>query len=232
MTAAFRILLALAVLAVTLMETRSAHGQEDRWVFRVLMNDKEIGYHEFRVLGPKENRRVEINADFDVKVLFINAYSYDHENTEFWTGNCLAGIDSFTNDNGAEFLVKGERTADSFVVSTQEDKARISAECVQTFAYWNPAILDSNRLLNSQTGEFIEVNVVDGGPDTLELGPNRIAARKYTIEMKDGPIRLWYSPDTDRWLALEAPAKGGRTIRYEPLVLPVGAVGDPRLAMD
>ena len=32
-------------------------------------------------------------------------------------------------------------------------------ECVMSFAYWNPAFLDQGRLLNTQNGEFLDVEI-------------------------------------------------------------------------
>lgn len=232
MTTAPRFIITALLTMGLLSGVQANQADEDRWVFRVLLDSKEIGYHEFRVLGHPDDRQVEISAEFDVRILFISAYSYDHRNTERWSGDCLAGIEAFTNDNGDEFSVSGERAPEGFVVNTNQDSSRISSDCVRSFAYWNPVILESERLLNSQTGEIVDVQVRDEGPDTLNVGPHPIPARKYTLLMKDGPINLWYSPGGQRWLALEAPAKGGRTIRYEPVILPGNPVGDTRFAME
>ena len=58
----------------------------DRWVFRVYLDDREIGFHEFSVTDRDGGQDVEISAEFDVKFLFFNAYSYDHRNLESWAG--------------------------------------------------------------------------------------------------------------------------------------------------
>ena len=47
-----------------------------------------------------------------------------------------------------------------------------------------------------------------------------VAARRYDIQVKTGSISGWYATQGERWLALDAPAKGGRRIRYEPLQVP------------
>lgn len=204
----------------------------DRWMFRVYLDDREIGFHEFSVVERDGRRDVRINARFDVKVLFFNAYSYDHRNRETWAGNCLEGIEAVTNDNGDEYRVTGASRTSDFLVAVNRDEAQIDNGCIQTFAYWNPAILDAERLLNAQTGEFVDVTIRADGPETLEIGPHRVPAERYTIEMTDGPIRLWYAPGGQHWLALEAETRGGRTLRYVPLALPWNAVGEKRLAMD
>jgi hypothetical protein len=219
-----------AVLATLAMPLAADDG--DRWLFRVYLDQREIGYHEFRVSEREGRRQVEVSARFDVDILFFNAYSYDHSNRESWSGDCLETIESVTNDNGDEYRVNGQSGGDGFVVEVNRDVARLGEGCVRSFAYWNPVILDSTRLLNAQTGEVVDVTVRPEGAVTLDIGPHRVPAERYTIEMDDGPIRLWYAPGSRHWLALEAETAGGRTLRYVPLALPWNAVGETRLAMD
>ena len=229
-TLARRILpLALALLVAAPLQ---ANEVEQQWTFRVYLDDREIGFHEFRISGEEELRQVEINAQFDVKILFFNAYQYVHRNFEQWNGDCLEEIESQTNDNGTLLTVSGESTPASFEIETNETAATVNAACIRSFAYWNPVILDSDRLLNSQTGELMNVTVKNAGNDTIQFGNSALEAVKYTIETGDGPISLWYTPDREHWLALEAPAKGGRTIRYEPIILPVWPGEGDSLAME
>jgi hypothetical protein len=227
MIAASLILLLTAAFAAPL-----AADEADRWLFRVYLDDREIGFHEFSVREREGRVDVETTARFDVNILFFNAYSYDHQNRETWSGDCLEGLDAVTDDNGKEYRVSGEALADGFMLEVNRDPERIGLDCVRTFAYWNPAILDADRLLNSQTGQLAEVTVRAHGPETLDIGPHRVPAEKYTIESTDGPIRLWYAPGSRHWLALEAELESGRTLRYVPLVLPWNAVGETRLALN
>ena len=46
-------------------------------------------------------------AQFNVKFLFINAYSYSHKSDETWQGDCLQTITSSTDDNGEQYNVSG-----------------------------------------------------------------------------------------------------------------------------
>jgi hypothetical protein len=222
-------LLGLAMLPAT---TLQAMPIDKQWTFRVYLDDREIGFHEFKVSGEERQRQVEINARFDVKILFFNAYKYEHRNRESWIEDCLAGIESETNDNGEVLTVSGESTPESFEIETNEQSETLSMDCVRSFAYWNPAILESEQLLNSQTGELMAVTVSPAGPDRIRFGKSELEAIKYTLETDDGPISLWYTPDRQYWLALEAPAKGGRTIRYEPIILPDWPQDRDSLAME
>ena len=45
-------------------------------------------------------------------------------------------------------------------------------------------------------------------------------AKRYRLTSQRGDILLWYAADGDQWLALDAPAKGERRIRYEAREVP------------
>ncbi len=205
------------VLTAALMPGLAAAA--DRWEFEVLLNDKEIGLHTFDVTRTEDGRRMETEASFDVRFLFVTAFRYRHQNVEVWRDGCLSSIDAVTNNNGEQLAVNGDATEDSFDFAGPSGSESLTG-CVQTFAYWNPEILNADKLLNSQTGEYESVDVTYAGPDTVVVGSTTIDADRYTMTAKGGDISLWYASDDQRWLALEAPAKGGRTIRYRPVSVP------------
>ena len=89
--------------------------------------------------------------------------------------------------------------------------------CVQTFAYWNPRILDATRLLNPQTGEYLPVQVLALGRESLGEYPD---AQRYRLLGDAGGkplhIDLWYTPARE-WLALESRTPEGRRVRYSKM---------------
>ncbi len=220
--------LALLVMLLGASAAAPAAASTLDWRFQVSLDGKDIGFHEFTVRDEGERRVLETRAEFDVKFLFINAFSYRHRNTEIWRDGCVTRIDAETNSNGDRLIVRGEREEGGFSVVDNDGEETLPA-CVQTFAYWNPDVLDAGRLLNSQTGEYEDVNVTLEGEDTIDVDGEPVEALRYRLEARGGDIRLWYSAGDRIWLALEAPAKGGRTIRYRPLAVPA-APGDVLLA--
>ena len=192
------------------------------WRFEVLLDDKQIGYHDFSVADDGRRQVLETEASFDVKFLFITAFRYRHQNTEIWNDGCLSSISAATNNNGDQLEVSGRQSDDTFQVQSNTGAAALE-RCVKTFAYWNPDILGAERLLNSQTGEYESVSVVYEGEDQVFIEDRPVDALRYRLTAEAGDIKLWYSNDAARrWLALEAPAKGGRTLRYRPVLVPGG----------
>lgn len=197
---------------------------QDRWQFDVLLDDKKIGYHEF-VLSEKNGKQVVTNeARFNVKLLFVNVFSYRHQNEEIWQGNCLASIDAETAANGKDFVVRGQAEAEEFQIQTASFSEELPP-CIMTFAYWNPEFLKAKRLLNSQTGNYEEVSIAKEGEEEVLVDGRRIEAVKYSVRGAAAPITLWYSSADHRWLALESVVKGGRVLRYKPMGLPDTATG-------
>lgn len=185
------------------------------WNFAVYLDDSEIGYHTIRVTDSGDVEEVFSEASFDVRFLFINAFRYRHNNTERWVDGCLQEIDSSTNSNGKQFAVSGAQSEGRFLIETGELATELP-QCVMSFAYWNPSFLEQQKLLNPQSGEYLDVAVKDLGEQQIQARGELTLATAYSVEARGMELTVWYSMDNE-WLALESLAKGGRTIRYELL---------------
>ncbi|HKJ18222.1 MAG TPA: DUF6134 family protein [Xanthomonadales bacterium] len=205
---------------------------QQEWEFRVLLGDREIGTHEFRVSRQGDIEQVEIDARFDVKFLFFNAYSYSHQNLERWDGDCLEAIESVTDDNGTSFELRGMARDGRFIFDSNPQGPSTGPACTRSFAYWNPDFLESEKLLNAQTGEIVDVEITRKADEILTIDNQPVAAERYSLAMEDGIISLWYGKESGQWLALEAPARGDRILRYEPVRLPVDPTADEQLAFE
>lgn len=208
----------LGCLTVLLLATASvASASRDDGVslleFDVYLNDKRVGTHSYEIATDGTAESVVSKAEFDYKILFFSAYRFRHSNVENWSGNCLVDLDATTNANGERLEVKGKQGPDGFTVDTGETTVELP-ECVMSFAYWNPDFLSESRLLNPQTGEYVEVSVEKSKEDVLQVRGKNVAATRYHLRAYGVDLKLWYSEDK-RWLALESTAKGGHLIRYE-----------------
>jgi hypothetical protein len=195
------------------VSAETADAGASAWNFDVYVDDKKVGTHLFEVVGDATQRRVQSIADFKLKVFFVPAYSYRHTNVERWANDCLLEFDASTRINGKQTQVTGTSSDSGFTVR-KESERQVLPNCVMTFAYWNPEFLKQKRLLNPQTGEFVDVSVELLGQDTLEVRGQRVAADRYKVTGRNIELLLWYSPD-DEWLRLESVAKTGHVIRYE-----------------
>jgi hypothetical protein len=209
-------LVMIFLLALTLTSPTPAQAMNKdvaSWNFDVYLNNKKVGKHSFTIAEADGMKFVQSEANFKYKILFIPAYKYEHRADERWTDNCLVDLSATTNDNGEHILVKGSQTSSGFAIRRDQGPIELP-DCVMTFAYWNPEFLEQPRLLNPQTGEYVDISVEKAGSDILQVRGEQVPATRFRLTAYDVDLTLWYSPD-NVWLALESVAKGGHIIRYE-----------------
>jgi len=203
--------LPLLVLTTVLFSTSSVAHSEREWRFRVYLDDTEIGSHVFRIKESGNERRVESDARFSIRLLLIEAYRYSHRAEEHWSGDCLREIDSRTDDNGEMLTVHGTQRPARFELLTP-DQAQYASGCIMSFAYWNPVMLRQGHLLNAQTGELQSVRIEALGAETIPVRGQPVATRRYGVHGPDFRIDLWYAAN-NQWVQLES-RTGGRLLRY------------------
>ncbi len=188
------------------------YANQKRWTFDVFLDDLLIGTHQYVVAGSDSNSRVISEANYRVRFMFITVYHYRHRSEERWQGSCLAEIKSKTDDNGDDYQVTGKVRQGEFVWTTGQSIQK-KTDCTRTFAYWDFDVLASGQLLNSQTGELVDIAFTGLGQDTLNIAKKRVLAQKYQLSGKEMQIQLWYSMD-GHWLALESTLPEGQVLSY------------------
>ncbi|MGB5255929.1 MAG: DUF6134 family protein [Woeseiaceae bacterium] len=210
------LLSALSLFLVLTLGTPASSGAasaSQSWDFSVMLDGNQIGYHRFELLEDGEDQLLRSEANFNVRFLFFNAFRYRHEVEETWRDGCLREIDALTQTNGKEIAVSGSMVEDRLVIDAGDAKSELQ-DCVMTFAYWNPQFLNQPRLLNAQSGEYLDVAVESLGNEPVRVRGQNVDASVFRLTAKKLELKLWYSPN-DEWLALESVAEGGRIIRYE-----------------
>lgn len=214
-----RTLTAMIALVLSVAATASS---ANKWSFEVSLDDRVVGSHEFLVTNNGGVTIVQSDAQFDVKVLFFTAFRYQHNSEEQWVDNCVARIDATTSSNGKIVDIEGRRIDNALQLNSAEADEPLVG-CIQTFAYWNPSILDAKYLLNPQTGEYVEIDVAPLGQERVYYAGKNVDARSFLISNQDSDenkrinIKLWYSADTMQWLGLRSLVKGGRVLEYKAL---------------
>jgi hypothetical protein len=197
MSVRFARTLLVGLACLTAWPTAAKESKTREWYFDVTLDGRPIGEHRYVLRESADRRELTSEARFRVRVLFFDAYRYDHRAQEWWRGDCLEKIAARTDTNGEESLV---------------DAGPFDG-CVQTFAYWNPAIVDARRLLNPQTGEQVPVEVRALGNEVLA---GQAVTRFRLVGGGRTPLQidLWYTP-AGEWMALESLTPEGRRLRYE-----------------
>ena len=151
-------------------------------------------------------------SKFDVNILKIHFFRYRNENTQFCTLPSLQRIKSNTLENGKQFRLDGVLDGEVFQLTTHTGDESLPA-CISTIAYWDKSFLERDRLLNSQTGEYLEIQVRYLGEVSISVRGTRTPAHRYQLVADKASIDLWYSRD-DQWLALQSDTRNGSLLRY------------------
>lgn len=199
---------------VSIATTVLADSTSQSWKFRVWLDDTPIGYHQVSINNESNRKTVQTVANFDVRFLFIPVYSYNHETRELWEDGCLVNITSKTDDNGDNYFINSKQQKKELALETQDGFTKLGG-CVRTFAYWDIDLLKSERLLNTQTGEYQTVTITDMGIGNLLIDEDQVEARHFRLVIEDMTIDLWYTKEM-RWLALESVTESGALLRYLP----------------
>jgi hypothetical protein len=207
----------IALLAVTLSISvlTSSNALAKEWAFDVYLDKSNIGQHTFNL---NEANELTSKAKFNVKVLFIQAYQYDHKAVEKWNADCLTSLEAHTVENKVTSDVKGKLSESAFVVDDGKNKQKLPS-CSMTFAYWNPKIIEQSKLLNPQNAEWLDTKFTKIGMETIDVKGKKIDAMHYKLDGSlDGKnklkIELWYTADND-WVALKSITPEGYTINYK-----------------
>ena len=184
-----------------------------QWSFRVFLDDKPIGTHVFTLREQEAGRELRSEASFTVKILGVTFYRYEHLSLEQWQGDCLVSMQARTNDGGTRKTVQARLEGSAMAVEANGVRELLPG-CLKSFAYWNPAILSADRLLNAQTGRWEKVIIEAQGPDRLINARGQASpARRYRIVGPEQPITIWYD-DANQWVGLESRVGSGRMLAY------------------
>lgn len=197
------------MLMMTIMSLPT-HAQE--WRFNVTLDGKPFGYHTFKLNINGQQKTLISDANFKYKILGITAYRYVHKAEEHWQENCLQTLNANTNDNGEEKKIVGQQMDNGFVL-TQLKKSPPLANCVMSFAYWNPNILSQTRLLNPQTGDYLDSKINYLGEENLLVRGENVQVKHHIIETIKFKIDLWYDKNNE-WVALQSTTPDGHKVAY------------------
>jgi len=181
--------------------------------FEAFYDDRRIGEHRYEIIRDGDAAQVRSRAEFQVKLLFISAYSYQHHANELWRNGCLTRLEAVTDDNGERFAVEGSQQQGELVLTRmapEQTRVSLDSDCPATFAYWDLERLRRDELINAQTGKALASTLTRTGTETLD----GVEAERYRLEAEGlAPIDLWYRASDRQWLRLETTRNDG-TLSY------------------
>ena len=179
-------------------------------LFEVFLGKKRVGEHSFLFAPSSDGVKVQSRASFNYRFLNISLYEYEHFSEENYDSeNCLVKINSSTLTEtkirgSVKQKIAGQRKDNGFLIKGSNEE-QLDKNCLMSFAYWNPEILEQTSLLNAQTGK--EVNIAVRELPVIESGA------KYSLEGENLNIEVQYSEEGS-WISLKSKVGKGRDLKY------------------
>ncbi len=197
----------LWLLAVSGVSANSLEPIEKNYNFTIFIDQREVGQHQFSVAREGETIRVASTMALNFTVLLVKKVSYQHRANEIWQNGCITQLISETTRQGKTSAVDARGSAiGSGLLVVRGDETEDLSGCVRGFAYWDPALLEGEFLLNADSGKYVPVEI---NTTVAEDSSKSIVIKGPKLQ-----IELQYSAEGE-WLSLESELKIGGTLRYQ-----------------
>ena len=159
----------------------------------------DIGEHRVTFTQNGDHLIVDVENKVEVKLLTVTAFRFEAKRQELWQGDQMVSYRSFTHDDGRDIAVTGEVVGDRFVIDAPSGRIEASPGTFPTHP-WNKAIAAESILMDTKTGELLNVNIANLGEETIQAGGEEIEATKYQVT-GDAEREVWFDSE-DNWVRL------------------------------
>lgn len=194
-----------AVLAAGAMIGLAASGlkaepQVRHMSFAIMRNGMQIGQHDIDIASDGAVTTVDFRTDIQVKVMFINAYSFSYAGREIWTDKNFTSFRSQTNDNGTMRSVNATAAADKISITADGTRMDAPGGAIPA-SFWNLDFVNRSDFFNTETGKPLKISVSDLGNEQVSTRMGPRLAHHY---------RLRGGLDRDVWFDMN-----GAPLRYQ-----------------
>jgi len=174
--------------------------------FDVLRNGSEFGTHIVRC-EPTGQGEFAMVSDVDLRAGFgpLTLFRYQLDTREVWRDGYLVSLSGTTKDDGTRKTVSAERDGDVLRIDGSAFQGAVPAGIIPS-SHWNVREARAERMLSTESGKLIDMQVRSLGRETLSVNGQEISARKYFLDA-DIDVTLWYD-ETGRWVKLAFSARG------------------------
>jgi Domain of unknown function (DUF6134) len=185
--------LTVLLFLVCVLATMPASARNLDANFLIIRAGKVIGYHHVDVRETAEGTIVDTEIEMRVKLGPIPLFRYNHDAREIWRDGAIISIVSKTNYNGEKTSVRAHRENGVLHIDGSDYQGPAPIAAIPS-SYWDKSLIASTAIINTQTGEIIDVTVENVGET---MAPHNVKAEQYRIT---GTVALdiWY--DGPRWV--------------------------------
>jgi hypothetical protein len=179
--------------------------------FTVLRKGKPFGSHVL-TFDRADDGELTVTTDVDLDVKFgpITAFKYRLDSVERWVDDQLVSLNGICNNDGKKAKVSAEAEAGMLSVASSEFNGDVATTIIPS-SHWNILQMYQDRMISTESGQLLDINVETVGRDTVMVGNTAVDATHYRLK-SDINVDLWYD-DQSRWVKLTFETKG-QNIEY------------------
>jgi Family of unknown function (DUF6134) len=166
-------------------------------IYDITREGSNIGTETVDVERQGDTTTVKIKTDISVKIMFVEAYRYEHSCSEVWKSGQLASFKSHTNDNGTKHAVEVTAAGDklSMVADGKHSDLPKTAAPVN---FWGKEVIRHLDVFEPDTGKRLSLKATDVGPESVTVNGVAHQAHHYKIAdtLHGEYVRdLWFDGD-------------------------------------
>jgi len=179
--------------------------------FDVLRDGEKVGFHRTQFRDHGETLSVDSTFEIEIDILFFTAFSYSYRSEAEWSGGKLKALSAKVDDDGEKTFVEAKYTGGNLEVQTPEGIFDTGAPLFPT-NHWNAAVLQTDKVLNTITGEVSQVEISSAGKELVPTERGAVDATRFTYS-GDIETEVWYD-QAGRWVKMRFKGRDGSTIEY------------------
>jgi hypothetical protein len=179
-----------AALAILSSSRAALAGHDGEFLYKVLRDGSEIGYHKVILAHRDGHLEVAVAAEIEVKLAFLTLYSFKHSRREVWADGHLLGFAAKTDDDGETYDIKIEPNGKGYTRSLNGRVDHLEQDR-RLLAYWDRNIVDHKAFVSAQDGTIVDVAFENGGAQELDWNGRRVETAYYRMT-GDIERELWY----------------------------------------
>ncbi len=166
-------------------------------VFDIVRGSDKIGTDTVDIEHQNDTTTIKVKTDVSVKVMFIEAYRYEHSGDETWKNGHLVAFKSRTNDNGTKHSIDVKVAPDKLSMEADGKHSELPKTATPA-SLWNIDVIHQTETFDPDTGKRLAMKVTDLGEETLTLHGEQHQTHHFKIaDTLEGEFarELWYDGD-------------------------------------
>jgi hypothetical protein len=158
-------------------------------VFDIVREGSQIGTNTLDFSRQGDVTTVKVVTHILVKVLFVNAYRYDHSETASFKGNELVSFSSTTDDNGTNHQIAAHESSGKLLLKVDGDESEVSKNIYPAIIF-SPDIGGKPQLFDPGNGKRLSAKAEDLGEENVTV---------HGVQQELHHIKLSGQFDRDLW---------------------------------